>query len=94
MNVYYGFIKDGRYVLHRSSNRKLWEDFILGASTNIPDIVISDANEFFFHFENGLSVKDCSEFHFWDYRTGIEKICYNLSDDVLIWSTKTIGEGV
>ena len=93
MNIYYGLIKGDRYVLHQLSNRKLWEDFITGETTNIPDIVIADANEFLFHFEGGLTVEECSEFHFWDYEKGIEKICNNLSDENWTWLTKTIGEG-
>lgn len=90
MNVYLGIIKNNRYVLHQSSNRELWEDFICGKTNRIPDSVIADINDFFKHFEKDLLLENCSEFHFWDYETGIEKICYNLSDEPLNWITNKI----
>ena len=87
-NVFFGLIKGGRYVLHQSSSRYLWADFIEGKSTKIPDVVIADANDFLYHFEKGLTVEDCSECHFWDFENNIEKICTNLFDKVLKWETK------
>lgn len=92
MNVYFALIKEGICKLHQSSNRKLWEDFINGKTTNIPDIIIADANDFFRYFRQGLTVDECSECHFWDYEEGVEKICYNLSDEVLTWETIDIKE--
>ena len=91
-NVFFGLIKNNKYVLHQSSSRKLWEDFIDRKSTKIPDEVIADANDFLYHFENGLTVEDCSECHFWDFENNIEKICTNLSEKVLKWETKSKGE--
>ena len=93
MNVFFALIKDGRDVLHQSCDRKLWESFISGITNSIPDTVIADVNKFLYHSEKGLTVEECSEFHLWDYETGIEKICYNLSDENLIWKTKRIEGG-
>lgn len=90
MNVYFGIIKNNRYVLHQPSNRKLWKNFIDGIANEIPDIIIADINDFFEHFEKDLLLEDCSEFHFWDYEAGIEKICYNLSEQPLKWTIKKI----
>lgn len=90
MNVYFGLIKDNKYVLHQSSDRKLWEEFISGSSNNIPEVVVADANDFFKHFNGGLIVENCSECHFWDFQKGIEKVCYNLSNEDLQWEIKEI----
>lgn len=46
MNVYFGIIKNNRYVLHQPSNRKLWKNFIDGIANEIPDIIIADINDF------------------------------------------------
>ena len=91
MKVYFALIKNGVYKLHQSSNRNIWEDFINGKTSNIPDIIVAEANDFFKHFnKDGLTVDKCSEFHFWDFENDMEKICNNLLDEELIWTTINI----
>lgn len=90
MCVYFGLLKDGEYVFHQSTNKELWNDFIKDRTTNIPDVVIADVNDFFKYFHKGITIADCSECHFWDFELGIEKICYDLSKEVLEWETKSL----
>lgn len=81
-------VNGGRCVYHKGTNMRLWKDFIDGVSTEIPDAVIADIDDDLKRKEHGLALEECSELHFVSDEIGLEKICYNLSDEILCWTTK------
>ena len=89
MNNVVFYLKQGeRIVFSQHTSRKLWNDFLEDKSNKIPDIIVAEVEDAFNHLENNLTIENCTECHVVDEENGIEKVCYNLSNEELEWEIK------
>lgn len=87
-NIVFNLMKGEKIVYHQRTSRKIWIAFFEGKSCKIPSVIIDDVDKFLKNKTKGLTIENCTECHVVDEENGIEKVCYNLSNEELEWEIK------